>query len=157
MKHSSKLIAILLVLLIALGLASCAEADNPIDRNPLGDQVKGMWWTQYDADGTTLNGDDYTRIINSLLLNDDGTGYACTMYFDNESGAAVFMQGGYTLQGGIKFNYTTTADGHIHLQFNADDPLNQEYAKTIQSWTITYANGHITCTDGTNSHQLDPA
>ena len=108
MKHASKLMAILLVLPIALGLTSCAEVDNSIDRNPLADQVKGMWWTQYDADGTTLHGDDYTRIINSLLLNDDGTGYACTMYFDNESGAAVFMLGGYTLQGGIKFNYTTT-------------------------------------------------
>lgn len=149
--------AILLILLIALGLASCAEVDNPIDRNPLAGQVKGMWWEQYDADGTTLHGDDYTRIINSLLLNDDGTGYACTMYFDNESGAAVFMLGGYTLQGGIKFNYTTTADGRIHLQFNADDPLNQEYAKVVQSWTITYADGHINCTDGTDSHQLDPA
>ena len=157
MKHASKLMAILLVLPIALGLTSCAEVDNSIDRNPLADQVKGMWWTQYDADGTTLHGDDYTRIINSLLLNDDGTGYACTMYFDNESGAAVFMLGGYTLQGGIKFNYTTTADGRIHLQFNADDPLNQEYAKVVQSWTITYADRHINCTDGTDSHQLDLA
>ena len=41
---------------IVLGLASCNNAeDNPVVMNPLAEQVKGMWWAVYPAEGTTTD------------------------------------------------------------------------------------------------------
>ncbi len=148
----------LMALPIVLGLASCSD-DNPVDTNPLADKVAGMWYAQYDEQGTTPYEflGEYTHVINSILLNEDGTGYGCTMYLNDEESSPIFMYGGYTLQGGVKFNYSTTADGRITLKFDADDPIDKEYAKMLQSWTITYADGRITCTYGSDSQQLEKA
>ena len=148
----------LMALPIVLGLASCSD-DNPVDPNPLADKVAGMWYAQYDEQGTTPYEflGEYTHVINSILLNEDGTGYGCTMYLNDEESSPIFMYGGYTLQGGAKFNYSTTADGRITLKFDADDPIDKEYAKMLQSWTITYADGHITCTYGSDIKQLEKA
>ena len=149
----------LMALPMLLGLASCAEHDNPVDPNPLASQVSGMWYAQYDEQGTTPYEflGEYTHVINSILLNEDGTGYGCTMYLNDEESSPIFMYGGYTLQGGAKFNYSTTADGRITLKFDADDPIDKEYAKMLQSWTITYADGRITCTYGSDIQQLEKA
>ena len=149
----------LMALPMLLGLASCVERDNPVNNNPLASQVSGMWYAQYDEQGTTPYEflGEYTHVINSILLNEDGTGYGCTMYLNDEESSPIFMYGGYTLQGGAKFNYSTTADGRITLKFDADDPIDKEYAKMLQSWTITYADGHINCTYGSDSQQLEKA
>ena len=37
---------------MVLGLASCAEHDNPVDPNPLAAQVSGMWYNISDIEGT---------------------------------------------------------------------------------------------------------
>ena len=149
----------LMALPMLLGLASCVEHDNPVNNNPLASQVSGMWYAQYDEQGTTPYEflGEYTHVINSILLNEDGTGYGCTMYLNDEESSPIFMYGGYTLQGGAKFNYSTTADGRITLKFDADDPIDKEYAKMLQSWTITYADGHINCTYGSDNQQLEKA
>ena len=46
----------LMALPIVLGLASCAEHDNPVDPNPLADNVSVIWWTHIEQEGTTTTG-----------------------------------------------------------------------------------------------------
>ena len=69
---------------MTLGLASCNNAeDNPVVMNPLAEQVKGLWWAMYPAEGTT-GGKAYTQVGQALQLNEDGTGYAATFYFEHD-------------------------------------------------------------------------
>ena len=42
----------LMALPMLLGLASCAEHDNPVDPNPLASQVSGMWYNIADIEGS---------------------------------------------------------------------------------------------------------
>ena len=76
---------------IVLGLASCSD-DNPVDNNPLVQQVSGLWWTLIDTEGTlpdNFSGQDYTRMGMAYQLNDDGTGYGVTFFFNDESGDPI--------------------------------------------------------------------
>ena len=150
---------ILLVLPIALGLTSCAEVDNPIDRNPLADQVKGMWWTLIDTEGTLpeeFGGEGYTRVIEAMLLNEDGTGFGCSMFFNNESDLPVWMFGGFTEQGLAPFSYTTTTDGRITLRFDQEN-TNKEFADFFKKWSLNYADGIVNCSDGSQTFQMEKA
>ena len=87
---------LLMALPMLLGLASCAEHDNP-DPNPLAKQVSGMWWSLADQEGTYKDVTDsypYTRLGQAICFNEDGTGYGITFFFDDDNSDPIAIIGG---------------------------------------------------------------
>ena len=136
---------LMLALPMLLGLAACAEHDNPTDPNPLAKQVSGLWWTLIDTEGTFSDAADsypYTRMGQAVCFNEDGTGYGVTFFFNDEQGDPIAIIGGEWM---APFTYTSTADGRLCLNF---DKAYQEYADYFKKWTMTYASEAVTATDG---------
>ena len=147
----------MLTLPMLLGLASCNDNDDN-STNPLGSQVTGMWYNVTDGEGTLPtgwgNGQDttYTRVVNALQLNDDGTGYICTMWFNDEKRSPLDIAGGLDERSVDPLSYTTTQDGCIILRFGEED--SDDFFK---SWTLSYADGAISCNDGSETFQMQLA
>ena len=144
----------LMALPMMLGLAACAEYDNPVntDPNPLAKQVSGLWWSLTDQEGTFSDAADsypYTRMGQAICFNDDGTGYGVTFFFNDEQGDPIAIIGGEWM---APFTYTSTADGRLSLNF---DKAYQEYADYFRKWTMTYANEAVTATNGTLTLTLE--
>ena len=141
-----------MTLLMLLGLASCAEHDNPVDPNPLAAQVSGLWWSLTDQGGTFSDAADsypYTRMGQAVCFNADGTGYGVTFFFNDEQGDPIAIIGGEWM---APFTYTSTADGRLSLNF---DKAYQEYADYFKQWTMTYASEAVTATNGTLTLTLE--
>ena len=141
-----------MTLLMLLGLASCAEHDNPVDPNPLAKQVSGLWWSLTDQEGTFADAADsypYTRMGQAVCFNADGTGYGVTFFFNDEQGDPIAIIGGEWM---APFTYTSTADGRLSLNF---DKAYQEYADYFRKWTMTYASEAVTATNGTLTLTLE--
>ena len=135
---------LMLALPMLLGLASCAEHDNP-DPNPLAKQVSGMWWSLADQEGTYKDATDsypYTRMGQAICFNEDGTGYGVTFFFDDDNSDPIAIIGGEDM---APFTYTSTADGRLTLDFS---DAYHEYADYFKKWTMTYADGTVSATDG---------
>ena len=150
MKQTFRLL--LAALTIVLGLASCAEKDNPVDPNPLAKQVSGMWWSLADQEGTYKDATDsypYTRMGQAICFNEDGTGYGVTFFFNDEQGDPIAIIGG---DGLAPFTYTSKADGRLSLDFT---DAYKEYADYFKKWTMSYANGTVTATNGTVTLTLE--
>lgn len=127
---------------LALGITSCAEHDNPVDPNPLADQVKGMWYAQDDEESQTpFEGVPYTRVIQVLNFSDDGTGWWSVMYFDNESSEPVDRLGGKSA-GDSHFTYTTRQDGTVSFKLNEDWDM-KYYPKSLSA---RYEDGKLVIT-----------
>ncbi|KWW24261.1 MAG: hypothetical protein F082_1869 [bacterium F082] len=142
----------LMALPMLLGLAACAEHDNPTDPNPLAKQVSGLWWTLIDTEGTFSDAADsypYTRMGQAVCFNEDGTGYGVTFFFNDEQGDPIAIIGGEWM---APFTYTSTADGRLSLNF---DKAYQEYADYFKKWTMTYASETVTATNGTLTLTLE--
>ena len=137
---------LMLALPMLLGLAACAEHDNPASNpNPLAKQVSGLWWSLTDQEGTFSDAADsypYTRMGQAVCFNEDGTGYGVTFFFNDEQGDPIAIIGGEWM---APFTYTSTADGRLSLNF---DKAYQEYADYFKQWTMTYADGTVSATDG---------
>lgn len=150
MKQTKKLW--MLAAAIVLGLASCVEHDNPVDPNPLAQQVSGLWWTLIDTEGTlpeNFSGQDYTRMGMAYQLNDDGTGYGVTFFFNDESGDPIYVIGG---EGVAPMTYTTTQDGRISVDFGK---AYAEYADYYKQFAVTYRDGLVTLTGDGKTITLD--
>jgi hypothetical protein len=135
-----------------LGLASCAEHDNPVDPNPLAAQVSGMWWSLTDQEGTYKDATDsypYTRMGQAICFNEDGTGYGVTFFFNDDQGDPIAIIGG---EGMCPFTYTVKGDGSIKMNF---DNAYKEYADYFKKWTMSYANEAVTATNGTVTLTLE--
>lgn len=131
----------IMALPMLLGLAACAEHDNPTDPNPLAKQVSGLWWTLIDYEGE-IHGQDFTRMGMAYQLNEDGTGYGVTFFFNDEESDPIDLMGG---ESWAPLTYTTTLDGRITADFgNAYD----EYGDYYKQFTVTYADGTVTATNG---------
>ncbi len=129
----------IMALPMLLGLAACAEHDNPTDPNPLAKQVSGLWWSLTDQEGTFSDAADsypYTRMGQAVCFNDDGTGYGVTFFFNDEQGDPIAIIGGEWM---APFTYTSTADGRLSLNF---DKATMTYAAE----TVTVTNGTLTLT-----------
>lgn len=138
-------------MMLALGITSCAEHDNPVDPNPLADQVKGIWWTLFDQEGTTATGKAFTRVGTGFQLLEDGTGYGATFYFNNDEGDPIEMRGG---KGFTPFTYTTSQDGTITLHFEKGYQPDVDYFKGM---TLRYQDGHISLASPRFTTQLELA
>ena len=125
---------LLMALPIVLGLVSCAEKDNPVDPNPLAQQVSGLWWSLVEQEGSYSDATDtfdYTRLGMALNFNDDGTGYGIVFLFNNDESNPIENIGG---EGFGKFTYTTTADGRITMDFSNAGKASADYFK---KWAMT--------------------
>lgn len=139
---------------IVLALASCAEHDNLVDSNPLAKQVSGLWWSLTEQEGTFSDATDsypYTRMGQAICFNEDGTGYGVTFFFNNEEGDPIAIIGGKDM---APFTYTSTADGRLSLDFS---DAYHEYADYFKQWTMTYADGTVSATDGKLTLTLEKA
>ena len=135
----------MLALPMLLGLASCAEHDNPVDPNPLAKQVSGLWWSLTEQEGTFSDATDsypYTRMGQAVCFNGDGTGYGVTFFFNDDNSDPIAIIGG---EGMAPFTYTSKADGRLTLDFS---DAYHEYADYFKKWTMTYADGTVSATDG---------
>ena len=135
----------LMALPMLLGLASCAEHDNPVDPNPLAAQVSGLWWSLTDQEGTFSDAADsypYTSIGQAICFNEDGTGYGVTFFFNDEQGDPIAIIGGEYM---CPFTYTSKANGQLSLNF---ENAYKEYADYFKKWTMSYANEAVTATNG---------
>ncbi len=162
--------SLMLVAVMILGLASCTgdNFDNPAPQNALGEEIVGLWYNKTDTEGALpddMNWDflgdgvdrvHYNRIIRSLLLRADGTGYACAMWFNNEQSEPIYMMGGLDAQGLSSLTYTTTADGRIILSFDQDNTLD-ECAEYFGQWSLRYADGTVSGSDGEATFQMELA
>lgn len=151
----------LLALPMVLGLSSCqglidaiiGHEDNPVvDPNPLAGQVSGLWWSLTDQEGSYSDAAttfEYTRLGMALNFNDDGTGYGIVFLFNNDESEPIDNIGG---EGFGKFTYTSTADGRITMDFSNAGKASQDYFK---QWTMSYADGTVSATDGTLTLTLE--
>ena len=149
-------IIISLLFPLFLVLTSC---DREEKLNPLTFEVSGMWYTILDQEGTlpeSHGGKTYTRVIESMLLNEDGTGFGCSMFLDDDSNQPVGMYGGFDEQGLAPFSYTITQDGHITLRFDRNN-TNKEYSDFFKKWSLRYADGAVSCSGGSLSFRMEQA
>ena len=140
----------LLALPMMLGLTSCAEYDNPVNSQTV--QLSGLWWSLTDQEGTFSDAADsypYTHMGQAICFNDDGTGYGVTFFFNNEQGNPIAIIGG---EGMAPFTYTSKADGQLSLDFS---DAYYEYADYFRQWTMTFANGAVTATNGKLTLKLE--
>ena len=107
--------------------------------------MSGLWWNIIDQEGTYKDATDsypYTRIGQAICFNEDGTGYGITFFFDDDNSDPIAIIGG---EGMAPFTYTSTADGRLSLDFS---DAYYEYADYFKQWTMTYADGTVSATDG---------
>ncbi len=138
---------------LVLGFSSCDKAKE-LEPNPLAKQLSGLWWSLTDISGTLpedFGGADYTRIGQAFRLNEDGTGYSVTFFFNDENSNPIYVVGGKSI---AKLTYTTTSDGRIHMDFGK---AYYEYADYYDSFTIIYTDGMIMAANGDKAIVLTKA
>ena len=138
---------------LVLGFSSCDKAKE-LEPNPLAKQLSGLWWSLTDISGTLpedFGGADYTRIGQAFRLNEDGTGYSVTFFFNDENSNPIYVVGGKSM---AKLTYTTTSDGRIHMDFGK---AYYEYADYYDSFTIIYTDGMIMAANGDKAIVLTKA
>ena len=60
---------------IAMLMTACAvERDNAAWNNPLGDKIYGLWYADYQESGIVGNDTPYSRVVQAVKFNADGTG-----------------------------------------------------------------------------------
>ena len=156
MKKITNLLSMAL-LMLCMGLTSCDDVlsvfDNPVENpNPLAAQVSGLWWTLIDTEGTLpeeFEAMDYTRMGMAYKLNEDGTGYGVTFFFNNEQSNPIQVLGGEFL---APMTYTTTTDGRIITTFSE---ANKAYSDYYKQFTATYSDGVVTVTNGERTLTLE--
>ncbi len=92
---------LMLIVALALGMASCSEHDDIVDTNPLHDDIVGSFYKLYDVNGSidgviskTSLPHEYTRIVEVYHFGEDGTGLWNRYFFDDESGEPFADLGG---------------------------------------------------------------
>ena len=114
--------ALLLTIVIAAGFTACSIEDNSADIfTP--EKVVGKWYYELKQNGTFGEGEDafeFDKIIIYGNLIDTGN-----LFF------------------GSGFQYTTSADGGVHVVLNSESVLTQ----LMPSWDMTYSGGRLISTD----------
>ena len=138
---------------MVLGLASCSQSDNAVDTPTEiaeAPNVSGTWYATVESKGT-VNGVDYDRVSQALVLNADGNGYGVTFYFKDGEETPVEVTGGEYF---APLTYTVGADKYIKLNFSG---AYYEYTDYYSKWTLFYGGGAINCSAGDLAFQLLPA
>ncbi len=92
---------LMLIVALALVMASCSEHDDFVDTNPLHDDIVGSFYKLYDVNGSidgviskTSLPHEYTRIVEVYHFGEDGTEFWNRYFFDDESGEPFADLGG---------------------------------------------------------------
>ena len=140
---------VLLILSLVLGFASCSDSDIE-DNTPLVERMKGFWWTMTDREGTFGEARvAYSRVAHCICFEDDGTGYCVSLYFDNNSSDPVMVEGGKGVAG---FKYASAGANTARLSF---EKAASDYAEIFGQWKVSYANGHVVLTDGSETYDME--
>jgi hypothetical protein len=136
---------LLLALPMLLGLAACSDKDIASFNNPLGSDIYGLWYADYQASGT-IGGDNtpYSRVVQAVKFNSDGTGTWWKMMFaaDDASKPLALLGGRYPEDG--TFDYTVAADGTITAKRRGEKQLDG----SPMTLTFHFADGVLTTQDG---------
>lgn len=136
---------LLLALPMLLGLAACSDKDIASFNNPLGSDIYGLWYADYQASGT-VGGDNtpYSRVVQAVKFNSDGTGTWWKMMFaaDDASKPLALLGGCYPEDG--TFDYTVAADGTITAKRRGEKQLDG----SPMTLTFHFADGVLTTQDG---------
>lgn len=136
MKKISNLLMMAL-LTIGMGLTACSNKDIASFNNPLGSDIYGLWYADYQESGTVGNDTPYSRVLQAVQLNSDGTGrwFWAAFNADNATTPLLFEGGQYN----GAFSYTVAADGTITAKPQMDNcPMPRSFR---------FANGAITFDD----------
>ena len=137
---------LLLALPMLLGLAACSEKDFPFN-NPLGSEIYGLWYADYQASGTAVsNNTPYSRVLQAVQLNNDGTGrWFWAAFTADDATTPLLFEGG---QYNGAFSYTVAADGTITAKPQMDNcPMPRSFR---------FADGAITFDDN-GTQTMKPA
>ena len=150
MKIKKRNYIFLAVLMMGIATMMTACADNDLaSQTPLGDKIAGTWTAQYDAAGTIAN-KPYTRVLQVCHFNATGTGYWCKFFFGKDSADPIAVVGG---ENPGSFTYSSTADGLISAKLNWENAPDE----LPHLWTMQYADGSVSVTDGDRSYQMSLA
>lgn len=137
-------------------LAACSNSSGVPgeDSNPLAKQVKGMWWGVIDSTGSVASGSGsrkFTQVGHAFELNEDGSGYAVSLFFDGENNELTYIVGGKNF---AQLTYTSLSNGEINVSF---DNTGSYYADYYKAWTLNYADSCIYVNDGMHKFRLERA
>ena len=140
----------------AFALVACSNSSGvPGEEvSPLAVQVEGMWWNLVDSAGTLVLGSsviEYSRMVQAIQFNKDGSGYAVTLFFDDESNELTNIVGGKNF---APLTYTSSSDGGIRASYENAYSYYADYYKT---WTLNYADSSIYVNDGVRDFKLERA
>lgn len=141
---------------VAFLLAACSNSSGVPgeDSNPLAKQVKGMWWGVIDSTGSVASGSGsrkFTQVGHAFELNEDGSGYAVSLFFDGENNELTYIVGGKNF---AQLTYTSLSNGEINASFDNTDSY---YADYYKAWTLNYADSCIYVNDGMHKFRLERA
>jgi hypothetical protein len=141
---------------VAFLLAACSNSSGVPgeDSNPLAKQVKGMWWGVIDSTGSVASGSGsrkFTQVGHAFELNEDGSGYAVSLFFDGENNELTYIVGGKNF---AQLTYTSLSNGEINVSF---DNTGSYYADYYKAWTLNYADSCIYVNDGMHKFRLERA
>ena len=136
-------LAVVLVSVLML-LTACSEIDKTFI-NPLGSQLYGLWYADYQASGT-IGSDNipYSRVLQAVKLNSDGTGtWWRAVFADDDASKPLYLYGGRYVVNGT-FDYTVAADGTITAKRRGEKQLDG----SPMTLTFHFADGVLTTQDG---------
>ena len=131
----------------AVALSSCSDKDLASFNNPLGSEIYGLWYADYQASGTAVsNNTPYSRVLQAVQLNNDGTGrWFWAAFTADDATTPLLFEGG---QYNGAFSYTVAADGTITAKPQMDNcPMPRSFR---------FADGAITFDDN-GTQTMKPA
>ena len=139
-KNRNFLISAVLIGIAMLMTACVAERDNAAWNNPLGVKIYGLWYADYQESGIVGNDTPYSRVLQAVKFNADGTGMWWKFMFkaDDASNPVDLYGGNYS----GTFDYSVAADGTIRAERRGeatDGPMALEFH--YQDGAITFGDG----------------
>jgi len=130
-------LAVVLVSVFLMLLTACSDSDKTFI-NPLGSDIYGLWYADYQASGT-IGSDNipYSRVLQAVKFNSDGTGRWWWAAFNADNATTPLQFNGGQYNGA--FDYTVAADGTITAKPQKDNcPMPRSFR---------FADGAITFDD----------
>ena len=137
-------LAVVLVSVFLMLLTACSDSDKAFN-NPLGSDIYGLWYADYQASGTAgSDNTPYSRVVQAVKFNSDGTGtwWRAVFTADNASKPLEVEGGRYSEDG--TFDYSVAADGTITAKRRGEKQLDG----SPMTLTFHYQDGVITTEDG---------
>lgn len=158
-KNSFQAAAAFLFATVMLGFSACSEMDNPAGPSALvKDNVVGAWYAEYAQSGTIYLGETeeeltevkFEKVVQYCVLEDDNSGAWAKFLLDGDGNCVMQYGSMIGVEPDGELTYTFHPDGKISISLLRDDSMDE----SPQSWTVTYANGHITGKDGKESYTM---